>query len=272
MKKEEKKANKEQEHKTIWSPGNAKRCEEILAQLPPIIDHVKIAAVLLKGKSVASCNETQAARQALTLWEHCSQERKNYAFLKDLSERSVIKVKESKAKNKIIEPKSFPVNLADFKRIVLPKNRTEDRAKIFREFARDLIINSPHLSGTNVEQKQLGTTNGDCANFLNELFADGLDRKNFYDIAKKVRRFADSYKQQIARIARKSAGINSGLKKTLNKCAFLDNQKKDALLKHFPSISDLRSASLMELKKILPSNLDAENLLKFLNPKIVPSY
>jgi len=75
-----------------------------------------------------------AAEKAMRLWDECFYVRDKRL---DLYVRSAFnRLKEAASKGELPIPKSYPVSLDEFLRLIMPKKRPADRMKLYREYLR----------------------------------------------------------------------------------------------------------------------------------------
>jgi hypothetical protein len=107
--------------------------------VPSTFQIAHIAAILANGKGSATDIPLVVAHEALKLWEACDSVKRAriHELAKGIRE---IEITLSKSNNLVqVEqinfkvPKKYPVDLDDFLRFALPKKRSADRMKLYRE-------------------------------------------------------------------------------------------------------------------------------------------
>jgi len=112
---------------------------EVSSQVPPTSEIVKLAATIAAGKLINRETALAFANQAIELWEKSEEARNKKIDLLAMYARA-------KAKDDSLpKPKSYPVSLDEFLKLMMPARRVPDRMKFYREYLRQLIRVDHHM-------------------------------------------------------------------------------------------------------------------------------
>jgi hypothetical protein len=131
---------KEKKTKSLFAPRKISLAPDMEA-IQPFIAEVsskvistaeiaKLAAVLAQGRPIDSHSLTVIATQAIELWDKCEEARKKKI------EKLAIYARAEAIDNALPKPESYPVGFEVFLRLLMPKKRSEDRMKFYREYLR----------------------------------------------------------------------------------------------------------------------------------------
>jgi hypothetical protein len=97
--------------------------------VPPVAEIAKIAAVLASKFDIRNPHDLKfVAGQSIALWEQCEAARKSRIDILAMYARA------EAWQNELPKPKSYPVKLDDFLKLLMPQKRVEDRMSFYREY------------------------------------------------------------------------------------------------------------------------------------------
>ena len=136
------------------------------------------------------------ANTSMDIWDACAQQRKRRVDKIACAAHWKAQILE---KEKLPRPKTFPVSFEVFLRFMMPKKRTEDRAKLHREYVRQCF-------GDKVP------TETELAEFLSQQKQWQVTQRNYDVMANDFRRFMADYESENRR-KRAQAGAHALKKK-----------------------------------------------------------
>ena len=204
--------------------------------LPPVAEIARLAATLAQGKSLGAADCGIAARRAIELWLACEQEREawisEHVTLPALRELAI--ADDLANSGNLPAPKAFPVGYDDFLKLSLPGKRSEDRAKIGREFIRSCLrrdrCSLNFAEDENPFEKVPIPTDDDCAKAIAKLRETGLSERVYARNVLILREFAKWYGEQNVKLRNQAAGRASAVKRKAKRKARPPMEKLKAVL------------------------------------------
>jgi hypothetical protein len=103
----------------------------------PTSEIAKLAAILAHGRDISNPQSLSfIATQTIALYEQCEKARASRIDMLALYARAEAL---TQARKNYPRPKKFPISMDEFLRCLMPKKRSEDRAKCQREYVRQMI-------------------------------------------------------------------------------------------------------------------------------------